>query len=231
MTSRLNGDELRRLHELTEGWPAGAQLAAIALQRGVGPEDFLNAFAGTDRAVSDFLVSELLAGLPPALVEFLVETSVLDVFDAELCAAVTGVEESAALLDHLFAANLLVVPLDERRRWYRYHHLFGAFLRARLASSGPTKLRAAQDRACAALEVRGDDVGALQQAMAMSDADRAGRIVRAALGRPTSSLEEYRPHRPGDPPVVTRIRRGDDRDRPDVGGGAARRADHPERQR
>ena len=62
---RLTGDELRRLHELTEGWPAGAQLAAIALQRGVGPEDFLNAFAGTDRAVSDFLVSEVLAGLPP----------------------------------------------------------------------------------------------------------------------------------------------------------------------
>ncbi len=86
----LTGDELRRLHELTEGWPAGAQLAAIALQRGVGPEDFLDAFAGTDRAVSDFLVSELLAGLPPELVEFLVETSVLDVFDAELCAAVTG---------------------------------------------------------------------------------------------------------------------------------------------
>ena len=187
---RLTGDELRRLHELTEGWPAGAQLAAIALQRGVGPEDFLNAFAGTDRAVSDFLVSELLAGLPPALVEFLVETSVLDVFDAELCAAVTGIEESAALLDHMFAANLLVVPLDERRRWYRYHHLFAAFLRARLASSGTTKLRAAHDRACGALEDRGDDVGALQQAMAMPDADRAGRIVRAALGRSTSSLEE-----------------------------------------
>ena len=186
----LTGDELRRLHELTEGWPAGAQLAAIALQRGVGPEDFLNAFAGTDRAVSDFLVSELLAGLPPTLVEFLVETSVLDVFDADLCAAVTGVEESAALLDHLFAANLLVVPLDERRRWYRYHHLFAAFLRARLASSGPTQLRAAQDRACAALEDRGDDVGALQQAMAMPDADRAGRIVRAALGRSTSAPEE-----------------------------------------
>ena len=111
----LTGDELRRLHELTEGWPAGAQLAAIALQRGVDHEEFLQAFAGTDRAVSDFLVSELLAGLPPELVEFLVETSVLDVFDAELCAAVTGIEESEAVLDHLLAANLFVVPLDQQR--------------------------------------------------------------------------------------------------------------------
>ena len=108
----LTAEELRRLHELTEGWPAGAQLAAIALQRGVGHEEFLAAFAGTDRAVSDFLVSEMLAGLPPGLVEFLVETSVFDLFDAELCAAVTGIEDSAAVLDHLLAANLFVVPLD-----------------------------------------------------------------------------------------------------------------------
>ncbi len=182
----MTGEEMRRLHQLTEGWPAGAQLAAIALQRGAGHEDFLTAFAGTDRAVSDFLVSELLSGLPPELVEFLAETSVLDVFDAELCAAVTGIEDSAALLDHLLTANLFVVPLDGQEGWYRYHHLFAAFLRARLASSGPTKLRAAHDRACGALEDRGDDVGALQQALAVPDAYRAGRIVRAALRRPTS---------------------------------------------
>ena len=77
-------------------------------------EEFLQAFAGTDRAVSDFLVTEVLAGLPPELVEFLVRTSVLDVFDAELCTAVTGIEESKALLDHLLAANLFIVSLDER---------------------------------------------------------------------------------------------------------------------
>jgi LuxR family transcriptional regulator, maltose regulon positive regulatory protein len=186
----LTDDELRRLHEMTEGWPAGAQLAAVALQRGVGHEDFLQAFAGTDRAISDFLMSEVLAGLPCALVEFLVETSVLDTFDAELCAAVTGIDDSAGMLEQLLAANLLVVPLDAQRRLYRYHHLFGAFLRARLASSGTGRLRAVHDRACGALEDRGDDVGALQQAMAMADADRAGRIVRAALRRSTSSPEE-----------------------------------------
>ena len=126
-------------------------------------------------------MSEVLAGLPPELVEFLVETSVLDVFDAELCAAVTGIEDAAALLDHLVAANLFVVPLDQQGRWYRYHHLFGAFLRAQLASSGTAKLRAAHDRACRALEDRGDDDGALQQAMAMADADRAAGSCRPRL--------------------------------------------------
>ena len=90
------------------------------------------------------------------------------------------------MLNHLLAANLFVVPLDQQGRWYRYHHQFGAFLRARLASSGTANLRAAHERACRALEDRGDDIGALQQAMAMPDADRAGRIVRAALGRSTS---------------------------------------------
>ena len=182
----LTGDELPRLHDLTEGWPAGAQLAAIALQRGIDHEEFLQAFADTDRAVSDFLVSEMLAGLPPALVQFLVETSVLDAFDAELCAAVTGIERSRSVLAHLVTANVFVVPLDQQGRRYRYHHQFRAFLRAHLASSGPANLRAADERACRALEDRGDDLGALRQALAMPDADRAGRIVRAALGRSTS---------------------------------------------
>ena len=112
----LAADELHRLHDLTEGWAAGAQLAAIALRRRDARGDFLDAFATTDRAVSDFLVTEVLASLPPELVEFLVETSVLDTFDAELCAAVTGVDGAGELLQRLLAANLFVVPLDERAR-------------------------------------------------------------------------------------------------------------------
>ena len=76
-------------------------------------DDLLDAFVATDRAVGDFLVNEVLASLTSALVEFLVETSVLDAFDAELCAAVTGVEEAAVLIERLVAADLFVVPLDE----------------------------------------------------------------------------------------------------------------------
>ena len=157
----LADDELRRLHELTEGWPAGAQMAAIALQRGAARDDFLDAFASTDRAVGDFLLSEVLASLPPELVDFLVQTSVLDAFDAGLCVDVTGNDEALALLEHVLTANLFVVPLDDQACWYRYHHLFGAFLRARLASLGSARLRAAHERACDALEGRHDVEGAL----------------------------------------------------------------------
>ena len=93
-----------------------------------------------------------MARLPSEIVEFLLETSVFDVFDADLCAVVTGVEEAAVLLERLVAANLFLVPLDERARWYRYHHLFGALPRARLGSLDRSRLRAAHDRACRALE-------------------------------------------------------------------------------
>ena len=149
-------------------------------------DDFLEAFASTDRAVGDFLVSEVLASLPPDLVDFLVETSVLDAFDAELCAAVTGVERGRRpLLERLLAADLFVVPLDDRARWYRYHHLFGAFLRARLASLGSARLAAAHERASQALEERGDVEGALQHAMAIGDvgAGRADPPVRRSVDR------------------------------------------------
>ena len=182
-------DELHRLHELTEGWPAGAQMAAIALQRGVAHDDFLDAFTTTDRAVGDFLLSEVLASLPPELVDFLVQTSVLDAFDAGLCVDVTGIDEAPALLDRLLTANLFVVPLDDQARWYRYHHLFGAFLRARLASLGSARLRSAHERACRALEDRRDVEGALTHAMAIGDVERAGRILRSALARSMSMAE------------------------------------------
>ena len=186
----LDPDDLGRLHELTEGWPAGAQMAAITLQRSVGRTNFLEAFATTDRAVGDFLLSEVLASLSPAVVDFLVETSVFDAFDAELCAAVTGIEDAGVVLDRLLAANLFVVPLDEPARWYRYHHLFGAFLRARLASLGRLRLRTAHERASRALEERGFVAGALRHAMAIGDADRAGRILRATVNH-SMSISEY----------------------------------------
>lgn len=185
----LTGDELVRLHELTEGWPAGLQMAVIALQRGTAGGDFLEALASTDRSVGDFLLSEVLASLPPDLVEFLVVTSVFDSFTADLCASVTGVDDAARVLERLLAANLFLVPLDAESRWYRYHHLFGTFLRARLASFGTVTLHAAHDRAGRALEERGDVAGALHHAMVLGDSERAARVLRDAIGRSMSMSE------------------------------------------
>ncbi len=113
----------------------------------------------------------------------------LDAFDAGLCVDVTGIDEAPALLDRLLTANLFVVPLDDQARWYRYHHLFGAFLRARLASLGSARLRSAHERACRALEDRRDVEGALTHAMAIGDVERAGRILRSALARSMSMAE------------------------------------------
>jgi len=185
----LSEGDLGRLHDLTEGWPAGEQLAALALRRGSGIDAFIDALASTDRAVGDFLVSEVLAGLPPEVQTFLVETSVLDEFDAALCQDVTGIAEADAMVEGLLADGLFVVPIDDRARRYRYHHLFRTFLRARLASVGPAGVHDAHDRACRALEARGDTAGALRHCMAMDDIERGGQIIRAALER-TMSLAD-----------------------------------------
>lgn len=179
----LEPSDVGELHNLTEGWPAGAQLAALALQRGADRRQLFEAFARTDRAVADFLLSEVLDNLEPDLVNFLVDTSVLDAFDAGLCASVSGREDAALVLDHLISTGLFVVPLDDERRWNRYHHLFGAFLRARLASLGEERRRSAHERASHALEARGDVTGALRQAMTVGDVDRVGRVLRGAIDR------------------------------------------------
>jgi LuxR family transcriptional regulator, maltose regulon positive regulatory protein len=179
----LEPSELQRLHELTEGWPAGAQLAALSLQRSDDRRQFLDAFARTDRAVGDFLLSEVLDHLEPELVDFLIDTSVLESFDADLCAKVSGRDNAAILLDRLIATDLFVVPLDDEGRLNRYHHLFGAFLRARLASLGEGRRLAVHERAGRALEARGDVTGALQQAMAVDDLARVGQVLRTTLAR------------------------------------------------
>ena len=128
-------------------------------------------------------MSEVLHSLAPELVDFLVDTSVLDAFDAELCASVSGRDDAALLLDRLIATDLFVVPLDETGRWNRYHHLFGAFLRARLASLGEGRRRAVHERASRALESRGEVTGAFQHAMAIDDVERVGRVLRDSLDR------------------------------------------------
>jgi LuxR family maltose regulon positive regulatory protein len=174
------------LYELTEGWPAGVQLATIALQTGAERDDFLTAFTRTDRSVSDFLMTEVLTNLSPEIVEFLLATSVFETFDAELGAAVTGAEDAALMLERLEADNLFLVPVAPHSRWYRYHRLFSAFLQARLASLGHARLVAAHDRAGRALEARGDIAGALHHAVALSDAERAGEILLDAADRSMS---------------------------------------------
>jgi LuxR family maltose regulon positive regulatory protein len=173
----VDGDEVGRLYELSEGWPAGLQLAALSLERTADRRGFLDAFARSDRAMSDFLVGEVLDRQPPDQVEFLMATSVLDRFDAGLCEAVTGDHDARARLDRLIAENLFLTALDDAGEWYRYHHLFGAFLRARLRSVGADRQQEAHRRASQALAARGDLVEAIRQATAAGDIDGAAELV------------------------------------------------------
>jgi LuxR family maltose regulon positive regulatory protein len=185
----LDSQQVERLHALTEGWPAGVQLAALALQRDTTSSRFLDAFASSDRAVADFLVGEVLDRQPAELVEFLYATSVLDGFDAALCEAVTGRDDAAALLARVVAANLFVVRLDVGAGWYRYHHLFRAFLQVRLRALGNARWRATHERAAQAFEARDDIVNALHHATVSGGDEEAAAIIRRTLVRWITAID------------------------------------------
>lgn len=136
----LSPREVALLEQRTEGWIAGLQLAAYSLGHEEDRAAFLSAFAGNDRYVADYLMEEVLLRLPPERLSFLLQTCILDRLTAELCNAVTDRGDGHATLQALETANLFLIPLDNRRQWYRYHRLFADLLRQRLRESG-------QDRA------------------------------------------------------------------------------------
>ena len=129
MGIELDQSDVGRLTERTEGWAAGVQLVGLSLHDRPDRAQFISQFAGDDRHVSDYLRDEVLARLPDRLDEFLLATAILDRFDAPLCQAVTGVDDAQDRLDELDRLNLFIIPLDHRRQWFRYHHLFADWLR------------------------------------------------------------------------------------------------------
>jgi LuxR family maltose regulon positive regulatory protein len=141
MRISLSADAVATLETRTEGWIAGLQLAALSLQRRSAAQiaEFVGAFSGSHRLVEDYLVEEVLKQQPDPVQRFLLETSILERLTAPLCDAVTGRDDGQALLASLDKANLFLVPLDDERRWYRYHRLFSDLLRARLQQATPDK--------------------------------------------------------------------------------------------
>jgi LuxR family maltose regulon positive regulatory protein len=176
----LSGLDVDDLVRRTEGWPVALYLAALSVKAGGAGEGA--AFAGDDRFLVDYLQSVLLSRLPPRLVSFLTRTAVLDRMSGSLCDAVLGSAGSAYLLESLESSNMLVIRLDRRRRWYRYHHLFRELLRAELERREPALARRLTLRAAEWCEANGLGEDAIEYAMAAGDADRAARIVvRIAL--------------------------------------------------
>jgi LuxR family transcriptional regulator, maltose regulon positive regulatory protein len=119
----LSDDQVDRLVDRTEGWPAALYLAALSLRDRSDPEDFVDRFAGTSRHVADFLSEDVLARQPNDVIDFLLQTCILEELTPALCQALTGRLDSEAALRELERSNLFVVPLEDERLAYRYHHL------------------------------------------------------------------------------------------------------------
>jgi ATP/maltotriose-dependent transcriptional regulator MalT len=136
----LSEEEIGRLETRTEGWIAGLQLAALSLRRHDDVSAFIQAFTGSHRFILDYVQEETLEPLPEVQQRFLLQTSVLDRMNAEVCQALTGEQASQQMLESLERANLFLVPLDEERRWYRFHTLFREVLLARLQASQPEQV-------------------------------------------------------------------------------------------
>ncbi len=176
----LAADDVAALEARTEGWIAGLQLAALSVRGRPDVPAFIRAFAGDDRYVVDYLAEEVLERQPEAIRAFLLDTAILDRLSGPLCNAVTGHDDGAAVLEALERGNLFVVPLDDARHWYRYHHLFADVLRARLAADRPDRAATLHRNASAWHERHGSLADAIRHALAGGDAARAADLVERA---------------------------------------------------
>jgi LuxR family transcriptional regulator, maltose regulon positive regulatory protein len=161
----------------TEGWAAGLQLAGLSLRGQNDVDGFVAAFTGSHRYVLDFLAEEVLERQPGRVREFLLETSVLERLSGELCDAVTGRPGSQALLEQVERAGLFVVPLDEVRGWWRYHHLFADLLRACLQQEQPDGISELHRNAAAWYAERGLADDAIRHAVAAREMTWAARLI------------------------------------------------------
>jgi LuxR family maltose regulon positive regulatory protein len=180
----LSDTELTALSDQTEGWPVGLYLAALAIKAGGSTTQPGLGFGGDDRLMADYLRSELLSRLSARTALFLRRTAVLEQLSAPLCDAVLATKGSRQVLDSLEHSNLLLIPLDRQREWYRYHHLFRQLLQTELLRSEPDLIPLLHDRAATWLEANGHPEAATAHAFASGDGDRAARLV-AIIAQPT----------------------------------------------
>ena len=190
MGLQLTAADVAALEGRTEGWIAALQLAALSLQ---GREDvaaFIDGFAGDDRYIVDFLAEEVLQRQPGHVQQFLLQTSILDRLSGPLCDAVTGQDGSKAKLAALERGNLFLVPLDDRRQWYRYHQLFADVLHARLRDEQPDDVPGLHRRASGWYERNDEPSEAIRYALAGGDFERAADLVELAIPAMLRSRQE-----------------------------------------
>jgi LuxR family transcriptional regulator, maltose regulon positive regulatory protein len=206
------------LHQRTEGWAAGLRLAAISLAGHPDPERFVAEFSGSDRTVAEYLLAEMLDRQPDEIQQLLLGTSLLDRVNGELADLLTGRPGSERILLELEDANAFVVSLDSERRWFRYHHLLGDFLRLELRRTRPEEVPALHRRAAGWFTRHGQVVDAIRHTQAAGDWSEAARLLADHLfgltldgqAQTIQALVRAFPQGAADDPELALVRAADD---------------------
>ncbi len=192
----LSAEQSAQLQARTEGWVTGLHLAALSLLNHDDRAGLIKAFSGSHHYVMDYLLDEVLSRQRKAVQDFLLQTALLERLCAPLCDAVRAQDGSQTLLDFLEQANLFLVPLDDERRWYRYHHLFAETLQQRLQQTAPTLVRELHHRASRWYEQHGLFAEAVSHALAAPAPVEAARLIEQygwafIVGRPHDESGAY----------------------------------------
>ena len=173
----LSVEDIAALESRTEGWIAGLQLAALSMQRHKDASSFIKSFTGSHHFILDYLIEEVLEQQPESIQNFLLQTAVLNRLTGSLCDALTGQDNGQSTLEMLEHANLFIIPLDDERRWYRYHHLFADLLRQRLRQKQPAWESTLHHRASEWYEQKGFVDEAIEHALRGQDFERAAYLI------------------------------------------------------
>jgi LuxR family maltose regulon positive regulatory protein len=203
LDTRFSESDVSRLLARTEGWVTGLQMAALSLQGHKNISTFVDSFSGSHRYILDYLIEEVLQRQTDEVRTFLYQTSILPRLNGDLCNAVTGREDSQAVLAELDRSNLFVIPLDEERAWYRYHRLFSDLLQARLEENIPDQVTELHRRASHWFAGNGFISFAIDHALSAGDYQQAidlieGIAERTLLQAQVSTLLRWRDRLPGE---------------------------------
>lgn len=189
MSLNLSEDHIATLEARTEGWIAGLQLAALSMQGREDVAGFIHAFTGDNRYIVDYLVEEILQRQPESTRSFLLQTAILDRLNGPLCDAVTGQAGGRTRLESLQRGNLFLIPLDDKRDWYRYHHLFGDVLRMHLMAEQPDRIASLHCRASEWFEKNGLAMDAVHHALAAKDFRRVAGLAETTWQKMHDSFQ------------------------------------------
>jgi len=190
MGLNLSAEDSAAIETRTEGWIVGLQLAALSMQGQKDTASFIRAFAGDHRYIVDYLVEEVLQRQPEPVRSFLLQTAILDRLNGSLCDAVTALEGGRARLEALERGNFFVVPLDDKRHWYRYHHLFAEVLHMHLMAEQPDQVSTLHQRASEWYEHNGSASDAIRHALAAEDFERAADLIELVVPAIQRSRQE-----------------------------------------